>query len=119
MFFHRASILGPIGAPPSSSPLTERLPSSSTTSPRATVSGTKLMPKVGREGSGASKKWIGKLLVKPPSENQHRCSSNFPSPLLLVTSAAYSGTALRRKGKLKLIRAPRRIGKSSGAGRGR
>jgi hypothetical protein len=38
--------------------------------------------------------------------------------LLLVTLAAYSGTALSRKGKLRLMRAPSRIGRSFGAGRG-
>src|SRR5437879_3957052 len=32
--------------------------------------GPRLRPNVGREGSHASKKWIGKLLPTPPSENQ-------------------------------------------------
>jgi hypothetical protein len=36
------------------------------------------MPKVGHLGIGASKKWIGKLLVRPPSENQHRSSRYLP-----------------------------------------
>jgi hypothetical protein len=29
-------------------------------------------PNVGRAGQSASKKWIGKLVLMPPSENQQR-----------------------------------------------
>jgi hypothetical protein len=44
--------------------------------------GVRLNPKVGQRGIGPSKKWIRKLLVMPPSENQQRVgrgSSFLPS----------------------------------------
>src|SRR6516164_3825997 len=52
-------------------------------SPPVTVSGTRLIPKVGREGIGASKKWIGKLLVSP--------FSLFASSRFAFSSGACSG----------------------------
>src|SRR5262245_59986677 len=69
----------PLGAAFVPSPLIRSsLSSVSSISVVSTVSGTRLMPKVDRPGSGASKKWIGKLLVSPPSENQHRSSEYLP-----------------------------------------
>src|SRR5712691_8866659 len=37
--------------------------------------GARLIPKVGRPGHSESKKWMGKLLLIPPSENQQRTAS--------------------------------------------
>src|SRR6478735_5682694 len=40
--------------------------------------GVRLNANVGQRGIGPSKKWIGKLLVTPPSVNQHRVSRGSP-----------------------------------------
>src|SRR3954469_21305794 len=71
--------------------------------------GVRLNANVGQRGIGPSKKWIGKLLVIPPSGNQQRDSRGSPrSPPVPLAAQLKSkpqrGRALIRIGKLRLIR---------------
>ena len=68
------------------------------------------MPKVGQEGIGLSKRWIGKFEQMPPSQNRQRLNTCFCSSRL---SRIQSGTALNRTGKLMLMRAAQ-LAKDSG-----
>src|SRR5262249_46386798 len=79
------------------------------------ANGRRLIAKVGQRGTSRSKKWTGKLLEIPPSENQQRsgrCASG------RVSSKRQSGTPLSRTGKERLIRVATTTGRSAAAGRG-
>ncbi|MNI80188.1 hypothetical protein D3C73_1366980 [compost metagenome] len=104
------------------------------------------MAKVGQRGSAASNRWIGKLLLMPPSENQHTRNAVITGPqawpalvrpsMLSATlcpasppavdvgsqrrsrrEGSCSGTALISSGKLRLMRVATSTGNDAPCGR--